>query len=165
MISWRIENTKRLIQGFLRILGVILLINGFGAVESSIAGSASADQAGRVARVQPFLKEGGLCLGGSPGVPHLLVRHRERQLRRAAQRYGHVSAFSPGRVKALAAQQGLALELLTGAYLIRKTGSFLENYRWWVRLNLVFGALVPNWPGEMFWAMRKHVGRVPAAAD
>lgn len=108
-----------------------------------------------VARILPFLKEGGLCLGGSPGIPHLLVCSRERQLQRTAQRYGHVSAFSPRRIKTLAARNGLTVEWISGAYLMRKTGSALENYPWWVRVNLVFGALLPSWPGELYWALRK----------
>ncbi len=112
-----------------------------------------------VARVLPFLKEGGVCLGGSPGIPHLLVRFRERQLRRTAQWFGHVSAFSPRRITTLAACNGLTVEWLSGAYLMRKTGSILENYAWWVRLNLVFGALLPSWPGELYWALRKPVPR------
>ena len=115
--------------------------------------------------VLTYLNIGGLCLGGSPGIPHSLVRCRERRLRRTAQRYGHVSAFSPCVVKALAVRNSLTVELLSGAYLMRKTGSVLENYAWWARLNLVFGALVPSWPGELYWAMQKHGGRLPAAAD
>lgn len=62
--------------------------------------------------------------------------------------------INPALMGALAAQQGLALELLTGTYLIPQTGSFLENYRWWARLNLALAALVSNWPGELCWAMR-----------
>jgi SAM-dependent methyltransferase len=117
-----------------------------------------------VARTLPFLKDGGLCLGGSPGIPPLLVRSREPQLRRTAQRYGHVSAFSPGRVYALAARTGLTVEWLSSAYLMHKTGSILENYAWWVRLNLVFGALVPSWPGELYWARRKPFRVVSASS-
>lgn len=117
------------------------------------------------ARTLVFLTDGGVCIGGSPGIPHVLVRYRERQLQRAAQPFGHISAFSPRRVKALATRNGLIVEFLSGAYLMRNTGSVLENYGWWVRLNLAFGAVVPGWPGELYWALRKPFPVLPSSTE
>lgn len=108
-----------------------------------------------VVKLLPFLKEGGMIIGGHPGLPTVLCGYQERRIRRTAQRNGHVSVFCPKRVTRMAHANGLTLDLLTGAYLLRKTGSFLENFRWWCRLNLVFGALFPALGGELYWMMRK----------
>ncbi len=107
------------------------------------------------AKLLPFVREGGLIIGGFPGLPHVMCRSRERRLRQSAESFGHVSAFSPRRVRMLAKRNALSLELLTGAYLFRKNGFILEHHGWWTRLNLLFGALFPGWPGELYWAMRK----------
>ncbi len=114
-----------------------------------------------VAKLLPFVKAGGMIIGGHPGLPHALCGYQERRIRSTAQAHGHVSVFSPRRVTRMAHSNGLAVEMLTGAYLMRKTGSLLENFSWWCRLNLVFGALFPAWGGELYWAMRKP-GRDPA---
>lgn len=107
-------------------------------------------------RVLPFLKNGGLIIGGVPVIPHSFCRLRERQLRKTAELFGHVSAFSPRRVKEIAKDNRLRIEMLTGAYFMRWTGSFLEQHRWWVRFNLLWGALVPAWPGELYFAIRNE---------
>ena len=108
-----------------------------------------------LAKLLPFVKEGGMIIGGHPGLPLALCGYQERRIRRTAQRNGHVSVFSPRRVTRIAHSNGLDVEMLTGAYLVRKTGNFLENYSWWCRLNLVFGALFPACGGELYWAIRK----------
>lgn len=107
------------------------------------------------AKLLPFLREGGLVIGGFPGLPELFRRSREQCIRKTAQSFGHVSVFSPRRVVMMAKQNSLHLEMLTGAYLFRSTGFLLERYTWWSRLNLLFGAMFPAWPGEIYWAMRK----------
>ena len=109
-----------------------------------------------VERLLAFVKDGGIVIGGCPSVPERVRHRRERRLRTSAQKFGHISAFSPRRLKELAKELNLTLELLTGAYLLRMTGSVLENHRVWRRLNLLFGAVCPGWPGELYWAMRKR---------
>lgn len=109
-----------------------------------------------VARLLPFLRTGGVVIGGCPSTPHVLRFSRERRLRKTAEPFGHVSAFSSRRIKQQAAQHGLTIELLTAAYLFRMTGAFVENYRFWLRFNLLFGSVCPFWPGEIYWAMRKE---------
>ena len=101
------------------------------------------------------LKSGGIIIGGSPVIPRWLVRFRELQLRRSAATFGHVSAFSPSRMRAIAVACGLLPELISGAFCIRSTGSRLENSIAWTRFNLRFGALFPWWPGELYWSFRK----------
>lgn len=46
---------------------------------------------------------------------------------------------------------------MTGAFLVRSSGSPLENSGLWVRLNVLFGALFPGWPGECYWQFRRVV--------
>jgi hypothetical protein len=45
---------------------------------------------------------------------------------------------------------------------MRHKGFFLENFAWWMRLNLLFGGLVPSWPGEIYWMMRKPAAPSPS---
>ena len=108
-----------------------------------------------VGRLTENLADGGIMIGGFPSHPHWFASYWEKPLRSRAQARGHVSVFSPRRVKAMAEANGLVLEFLSGAFLMRHKGLFLENFAWWTRLNLLFGSLVPSWPGEIYWLMRK----------
>jgi hypothetical protein len=63
--------------------------------------------------------------------------------------------FSPRRVRDMAAANGLQVEFLSGAFLMRKKGFFLEDHKWWLRFNVRFGAVFPSWPGEIYWMLRK----------
>lgn len=101
------------------------------------------------------IRPGGVLIGGFPVVPRLFERQRERQIRRTARPLGHVSVFSPERVRRMAAAAGLELEFLSGAFLMRSRGSALENSAAWVRFNLAWGRLFPGWPGEIYWRMRR----------
>lgn len=108
-------------------------------------------------RLVACVKDGGIIVGGFPAMPDALAGWWQRRIRKTAARFGHVSVFSPRRIRTMAGDDGLSLELLTGAYLARSSGSVLENCRWWVRGNLAFGNLFPGWAGELYWAMRKPV--------
>jgi SAM-dependent methyltransferase len=108
-----------------------------------------------VRRLVSFLRPGGILIGGSPSVPDWLVKVREKQLRRRAGPFEHVSKFSPARIKRMAEASGLTLEFRTGAFCFRSSGSAMENVVAWTRFNLVFGAICPWWPGEVYWQMRK----------
>jgi SAM-dependent methyltransferase len=110
-------------------------------------------------RLVPRMKPGSILLGGFPSVPDWCAKLREPHIRADPNANGHVSAFSPRRVRRLAQTHGLEVEFLSGAYLLRWSGFFLENYAWWLRMNVAFGALFPSWPGEIYWVLRK-----PAAA-
>lgn len=108
-----------------------------------------------VRKLAPFLNKGGIMIGGFPVTPHWLSAAREKKIRKTARKYGHVSVFSPQRVKAMAEGAGLTVEYMSGAFFMRKQGFFLENYNWWLRFNLFFGAIFPGWPGEVYWVFRK----------
>jgi SAM-dependent methyltransferase len=106
-------------------------------------------------KVVAAIKPGGSLIGGFPVVPGPLAAIREKQIRRTAEPLGHVSVFSPDRVRRMAADAGLELEFVSGAFLMRSKGSPLENSANWMRFNLAWGARFPGWPGEIYWIMRK----------
>jgi SAM-dependent methyltransferase len=108
-----------------------------------------------ISKIIPHLKPGGVLIGGFPSTPERFAQAREDKIRASAGKFGHVSVFSPTRVREMAAANGLEVEMLTGAFFMRKKGFFLENYRWWMRFNLWFGATFPSWPGELYWVLRK----------
>lgn len=106
-------------------------------------------------KVAACTRPGGIVIGGFPVLPEVLRARREAQVRRTAKPMGHVSVFSPERVRAMGSQAGLETEFLTGAFFMRSRGLGLENHASWMRFNLAFGAVLPWWPGEVYWLMRK----------
>ena len=106
-------------------------------------------------KVARRVRPGGALIGGFPVVPGPLARLRERKVRRTAAPMGHVSVFSPARVRRMAKTCGLRVEFLSGAFFVRSKGSALENSALWARFNLLWGAVFPGWPGEIYWLMRK----------
>ncbi len=106
-------------------------------------------------KVARRIRPGGSIIGGFPVVPELFAAARERQVRRTAAPMGHVSVFSPARVRRMAESCGLRVEFISGAFLLRSKGNALENHESWARLNLLWGGLFPGWPGEVYWLMRK----------
>lgn len=105
--------------------------------------------------IAKVLRPGGVIIGGFPVIPGFLLNLRQRQVRKTAKPMGHVSVFSPPRVKAMGTQAGLDTEFLGGAFFLRTKGRWMENHAGWIRFNLAFGALFPGWPGEIYWSMRK----------
>ncbi|MDD3883577.1 MAG: methyltransferase domain-containing protein [Gallionella sp.] len=108
-----------------------------------------------IAKLAPHLKPGGIMIGGFPSTPASMAQSREDKIRPTARKYGHVSVFSPQRVREMAAAGGLEVEFLSGAFFMRKKGFFLENCKWWLRFNLWFGGMFPGWPGELYFLLRK----------
>jgi SAM-dependent methyltransferase len=108
-----------------------------------------------VARLSPALVPGGVVIGGFPVTPKWLASYWQKRIRLTASKFGHVSVFSPRRVKNMAQSCGLDLNFISGAFFMRKSGSFLENYKGWLRLNLLWGALFPSLGGEIYWRMCK----------
>ena len=111
---------------------------------------------GELARI---LRPGGLMLLGHPVLPRGLAHLREwqfsRQFKTGKRKLGeHMQAFSPGRSRHLAKQAGLQLEFMVGSHLFRKSGSHLENYSAWIRLNQLWGALFPSWGREICIQLR-----------
>lgn len=114
------------------------------------------DPEAAVARIAQGLRPGGAIIGGFPVLPSFLVARRQAAVRRSAAPMGHVSVFSPKRIRSMAASAGLTAEFVAGAYFLRSKGSPLENSALWMRFNLLWGAAFPWWPGEVYWLLRKH---------
>ncbi len=108
-----------------------------------------------VQKLSAALESDGIIIGGFPAVPQIIQAQRQEKIRKTAANFGHVSTFSPQRVKSMAELCGLSLDFLSGTYFLRKRNFALENYPFWVRLNLLWGALFPSLSGEIYWCMRK----------
>ena len=106
-------------------------------------------------KLSAALEPNGILIGGFPAVPQIIQASRQEKIRKTAANFGHVSTFSPERVKIMAEQCRLTLDFLSGTYILRKRNFFLENCKGWVRLNLLWGALCPAFSGEIYWCMRK----------
>jgi len=106
-------------------------------------------------KIARHIAPGGSLIGGFPVVPRAVEKIRQHQVRKDAGPMGHVSVFSPARVRRMAREAGLQVEFASGAFLMRSKGSPLENSPAWMRFNLLWGRLFPGWPGEIYWLMRK----------
>ena len=116
-----------------------------------------------VGKLTETLEPGGILIGGYPVTPEILVPLWEKRLRANATPFRHVSAFSPTRTVAMALSHGLTVDFLSGAFFMRHTGSPLENYPLWLRLNLAFGSAFPAVGGELYWSMRKAERQISTA--
>lgn len=112
---------------------------------------------GELARI---LRPGGLLLAGSPVMPSFVAKLRQWQLRRQLRlgkrpRGYHINSMSCSRWRSLLTTAGLTIELFNGTHFARMSGSPLENYAFWARLNLLWGALLPSLGSEVYFAARK----------
>lgn len=105
-------------------------------------------------KIAARLKPGAVLIGGFPSVPHWCAVFREPLIRLMPNENGHVSKFSPHRVRKLARDLGLELDFFSGAFFLRASGLFLEDSEAWIRFNLRFAQRFPGWPGETYWLMR-----------
>ena len=108
-------------------------------------------------KIAAGISPGGSLIGGFPVVPAVFEKTREKQVRKNAGPMGHVSVFSPARVRSMAHEAGLVAEFFSGAFFMRSKGSPLENSAAWMKFNLAWGRAFPGWPGEIYWLMRKPV--------
>lgn len=106
-------------------------------------------------KLSAALETDGILIGGFPAVPQIIQAQRQEKIRKTASDFGHVSTFSPQRVQKMAEHCKLSLDFLSGTYIMRKRNFAPENCPFWVRLNLVWGALFPAFSGEIYWCMRK----------
>lgn len=109
-----------------------------------------------LAKIAKRIRPGGVLIGGFPGLPDFLVKARQASVRKTAKPMGHVSVFSPERVRRMGELAGCETEFVSGAFLMRSKGSPLENSAAWMRFNLAWGGLFPGWPGEVYWLMRRR---------
>lgn len=113
-----------------------------------------------MSEISRLLRPRGIFLGGSPTMPQWLARLRERYLRRRLEEGkispgGHITVLSPRRWSSLVTDVGLHVEFVTGSHAVRHSGNFLENYRWWLRLNQFWGALFPSLGSECYLMARR----------
>lgn len=113
-----------------------------------------------MARLVPALHGSGLLIGGSPTMPAPLALLRQRWLRRkndgvAVSEHRHLSVITPRRIRHFARERALDVDLLTGAFFLRSSGSCLENFRIWIRANMLWGAAFPSLGGELYFSLRK----------
>ncbi|MDR2348993.1 MAG: class I SAM-dependent methyltransferase [Deltaproteobacteria bacterium] len=106
------------------------------------------------------LKPGGVLLAGTPVTPVPFAGRRDRMFRRKFEAGlikpgAHVRCFSTGDWKRFLKAAGLEKELFFGAFLIRRSGGFMENSKLWLRLNQLWGILFPGLGQEIYLAARK----------
>ena len=113
-------------------------------------------------RLLDGLTENGVLVGGSPTMPSVLARFEERRLRRKFAEsmhdlhvHKHLAVITPRRIRKFGQREGVAVEFVAGAFFLRASSNPLENHRWWLRANLVWGALFPALGGEVYFALRK----------
>lgn len=105
----------------------------------------------------PYLKTGGLIIGGAPTMPHVFSRFWEQKLRRKPKKaFGHVSVISPDKVLCFSEKRNLTVNFLSGAYLVRSHGSLLENSLiapLWMKFNILFGYMFPSISNELYFSL------------
>jgi SAM-dependent methyltransferase len=107
-----------------------------------------------------ILKPGGLALIGVPVAPKVVARLREwqfaKEFKSGKRKPGHhIHCFWPKRICGIAENCGLCVEFVCGTYLLRHKGLFLEDHRSWIRINQVWGALLPSLAQELCMQLRK----------
>lgn len=113
-----------------------------------------------MARLSDALAPGGALIGGSPTMPATIGRIREKSLRRKNEfvpvtEHRHLSVITPWRIRRFAHDTHLDPELITGTFFMRWSGSLLENFPFWIRANLAWGAIFPALGGELYFSLRK----------
>jgi 2-polyprenyl-3-methyl-5-hydroxy-6-metoxy-1,4-benzoquinol methylase len=111
-----------------------------------------------------FLRPDGILTGGSPTMPKLVADFGyERLLARRAHRYAHVSVISPERVERFGEAEGLTIEFLSGSFIVRSSGSIIENSALWLRLNVAFGSFFPSLGSEVYFSMSRASSTVTSS--
>jgi len=97
------------------------------------------------------LAPGAAIVVGVPCHPHFLIPHRERNYHKIRTfDAGHHTAHSRKRLTNWAKNAGLTMRYEDGAFLLRSSGSFLEDSKAWHGFNLAFGRAFPGFPGEYY---------------
>ncbi|MFQ5816678.1 MAG: class I SAM-dependent methyltransferase [Terriglobia bacterium] len=109
--------------------------------------------------IRRILQPGGILLAGTPTAPNWVAYLRERQFARALAagrrpKGSHIHCLSPGRLRKLTRREGLVVEFMCGSHMMRLSGFPLENFRWWIRFNQLWGALFPALGSEVYFQAR-----------
>jgi len=113
-----------------------------------------------ISEIARILRPGGVLLAGSPVLPFPFSRIREWQHRRRyrkgkVEHGGHINSMDSSRWKSLTRSANLHPEMIHGTYFLRWSGNPLENFKWWIRINQLWGIIFPSWAGEIYLAARK----------
>jgi SAM-dependent methyltransferase len=119
------------------------------------------DPEGAMRHLRQWIAPGGVIMGGSPTMPDALagpwqrwLRHKNADRMHDVRLHKHLSVMSPNRIRGFANVEGMAIDLLTGAFFLRWSGSPVENSALWLRANLLWGSLFPALAGEVYFALR-----------
>jgi hypothetical protein len=105
----------------------------------------------------PYLQPSGIITGGSPTMPKFIAdAGYEKRLADRARPFGHVSVLSPERLELFARSERLEVAFLSGSFLVRAHGSWIENYAAWLRLNVAFGSLFPSLGSELYFSLSRE---------
>lgn len=114
-------------------------------------------------RVRQWIAPDGIIVGGSPTMPGAFAGLHQQWLRRKhadkmhdVRLHKHLSVISPNRIRGFAKVEGMAVDLLTGAFFLRSSGSRVENSALWLRANLLWGSLFPALAGEVYFSLRNR---------
>jgi Methyltransferase domain len=114
-------------------------------------------------RLRDALHEQGIIVGGSPTMPDLLalmhqpwLHWKHRTVPADLCIHPHISVITPGRIKRFARRHDWVVEHLAGAFFLRSSGLYLENFTWWMRTNLLWGAAFPALGGEVYFSLRRR---------
>lgn len=118
-----------------------------------------------MSEIKRILRPGGILLAGSPVTPKFAAKLQEAKFKRelaagTRKRGKHINAFWPKRWKDLVERQAMKVEFMSGSFFMRWSGSPLENYRWWVRLNQIWGAMFPSLGAELYFQARNTENKV-----
>lgn len=113
-----------------------------------------------MSEMERILRPGGMLLVSVPVVPKFISHFRKWQcaehFKSGKRKSGQlIHTFSVSRLRRLAKRAGLEVKLLTGTSVIGKSGSRLENYAFWIRLNQMSAALFPSLGRELCVQIRK----------
>ncbi len=114
------------------------------------------DPEGFLKRLTPALDLGVCLIGGVPSTPHALFAARQARLRQKYLPGGHWCKFSSTRVAQMLKESGWSKAEITGAFLLRSSGSPLENSATWMRWNLALAHRWSWWPGEVYFRAVKE---------
>jgi SAM-dependent methyltransferase len=106
------------------------------------------------------LKPGGIFVMGVPVVPRVFTPLREKQYRAemdAGKRQvgRHINKFHVQRAIRLLSSVGFEVEWWTGTHFLRVSGSHMESWPAWVRMNQWWGWNFPYMAGELYLKARK----------